>query len=227
MPNPCVRRTLAAALPLLAALLSGCATAPAPRADACPEADRLTSSIQNFCQVTAGILWRGARPDGAGAPWLMANVRTVINLELVNDDKSALVEGRYAGTAREVGYFRVRDWELLPLLAPQMTDDNVAHFLAIVEREPKPIYVHCRSGQNRTGVMVAAYRVLVEGVSADAAIGEMSRYEGYWFKADADYVRGLTPERRRLILEQARAWQVRLKADARLVCRDGSCAVGL
>jgi len=32
--------------------------------------------------------------------------------------------------------------------------------------------------------MVAAYRVIVEGLSRDAAIAEIGRYQGIWFKAD-------------------------------------------
>jgi len=42
--------------------------------------------------------------------------------------------------------------------------------------------------------MVAAYRVIVEGLSRDAAIAEMRRYQGIWFKADSAYIRSLSSE---------------------------------
>jgi hypothetical protein len=111
------------------------------------------------------------------------------------------------------------------VIAPALLDDHVAHFLAVVDDQPKPVYVHCRSGQNRTGVMVAAYRVIVEGTSADAAIEEMGRYQGIWFRADAGYIRGLSPERRQEIRRKAAAWIPKLERGSRIVCENGKCEV--
>lgn len=48
--------------------------------------------------------------------------------------------------------------------------------------------------------MIAAYRVIVEGAGVEAAVEEMGRYCGYWFDADAKYIRGLVPGRREEIL---------------------------
>ena len=45
------------------------------------------SPIENFARVD-DVLWRGARPDAAGAAWLVAQgVRTIINLELLHGDQ--------------------------------------------------------------------------------------------------------------------------------------------
>ena len=110
-------------------------------------------------------------------------------------------------------------------VAPSVVDDHVAHFLAIVSQQPKPVYVHCRYGENRTGVMVAAYRMVVEGVSEEAAIEEMRRYQGLWFNADAKYIRGLSPERRERIRRKVMEWIPKLKMDAQVVCTNGTCAV--
>jgi protein tyrosine phosphatase len=40
-----------------------------------------------------------------------------------------------------------------------------------LETQPKPVFVHCRSGRNRTGVMIAAYRVF-NGMSNEDAIAD-------------------------------------------------------
>ena len=146
------------------------------------------SVIQNFSVVTPKVLWRGGRPDKDGATWLIQQgVRTIVNLELILDDKPSFAHAIVADANNyEVGYFRIHDWEPLPLLAPSVEDDHVAHFLAIVSQQPKPVNVHCRCGTKRTAVMVAAYRVLVEGVSDEEAIDEMRLYDGPWFKIDAN-----------------------------------------
>ena len=189
--------------------------------------NNLGSTIQNFCVVTPDVLWRGARPDKDGAAWLIRQgVRTIVNLELILDDKPAFGQATVADANNyEVGYFRIHDWEPLPILAPTVVDEHVAHFLAIVSQQPKPVYVHCRSGMNRTGVMVAAYRVLIEGVSDEEAIEEMRRYRGQWFEADAKYIRGLLPKRREEIRRKVMEWIPKLKKDAQVVCANGTCAV--
>lgn len=185
------------------------------------------SPIQNFCVVTPRVLWRGARFDKDGAAWLIQHgVRTIVNLELILDDKSALAHATSAeGHKYEVWYFRIHDWEPLPMLAPSLVDDHVAHFLAIVSQQPKPIFVHCHSGKNRTGVMVAAYRVLIEDVSDEEAIAEMKRYRGRWFEADATYIRGLSPQRREEIRRKIAEWTPKLKRNAQVVCESGTCTV--
>jgi len=212
---------------LLVLLLPGCDSEPQEMPVAC--GNNLDASIQNFCQVTPKVLCRGAKPDKDDAAWLVEHgVRTIVNLELLHDDRAAFEQVRLSYNGRyELGYFRVRDWEPLPVIAPKLSDKHVAHFLAIMSQAPKPVYVHCRSGQNRTGVMVAAYRVIVEGEGDDNAIEkavkEMEAYQGHWFKADASYIRSLTPERSEKIRRNAKEWMPKLKQEARFVCKAGQC----
>ncbi len=215
------------AFSLLFALLTG--GFPSSSMPAAPTgcANDLGSPIPNFCVVTPDVLWRGAKPAQDGAAWLIQRgVRTIVNLELLHDDRRVFGEAKPASAGRhELGYFRIADWEPNAVLAPALLDDHVAHFLAVVDDRPRPVYVHCRSGQNRTGVMVAAYRVIVEGASADAAIEEMGRYQGIWFKADSAYIRSLSPERREAIRRKAAAWIPRLERDSSIVCENGKCEV--
>lgn len=54
------------------------------------------------------------------------------------------------------------------------TREQVAEFLSIVRDEKQmPALVHCRIGQQRTGMFCALYRVHVQGVSPDDALREM------------------------------------------------------
>ena len=210
----------------LFALLTGFPSSSMPIASSgCP--NDLGSPIPNFCVVTPNVMWRGAKPAQDGAAWLVQHrVRTIVNLELLHEDRRVFGQVKLANAGRyEVVYFRISDWEPNAVLAPALLDDHVAHFLAVVDKQPKPVYVHCRSGQNRTGVMVAAYRVIVEGLSRDAAIAEMRRYQGIWFKADSAYIRSLSSERREAIRRKAAAWMPKLKRDSRIVCGNGKCDV--
>jgi len=58
-----------------------------------------------------------------------------------------------------------------PSVYPQALADIVE-----ANRQGKAVLVHCQSGSQRTGGIVAAYRILIEGQSPDAAFAEMRRY---------------------------------------------------
>lgn len=219
------RFVLLAVVALSIIALAGCA-GPKPHADACSEPQR--SDIKNFCIVSPGLLFRGAKPDVDGATELVTRgVRTVVNLELLHDDKDAFLAVRSEiASPMTIRYFRVRDWEPNVVVAPALLDEHIAAFIAITKTQPKPIYVHCRSGQNRTGVMVAAYRILIEGQPIDSAIGEMQRYNGYWFKEDAAYLRALVGERRaRIEATVASLLVASVQPSAVFNCAQDGCAL--
>jgi protein tyrosine phosphatase len=204
-------------------LVLGCAAVPAQNSiPICT--NPLDSRIRNSCIVTSQSLWRGAKPDAAAAAALVEKgVKTVVNLEWLHDDRQAFEDAKLSDSSRhEVQYFRVVDWEPLVVLDRPTVDDHVAHFIAITRTQPKPIFVHCRSGQNRTGVMVAAYRVF-DGTSIEDANAEMQSYGGIWFASDADYIRSLTPQRISELEEAIARWTLKLKRDAEIVCADTKC----
>jgi protein tyrosine phosphatase (PTP) superfamily phosphohydrolase (DUF442 family) len=222
--GPCMR------LPFLAAIactvgLVGCASPP-PVADAC--ARPLHSSIANSCVVADKELWRGARPNpDAAAALVDLGVQTVISLELLQTDVQAFQSAKPMDrTSREIQYFQIRDWEPIVVVAPDVVDDHVAHFLAVTRTQPGPVYVHCRSGQNRTGVMVAAYRIF-HGADIEKTIEEMEKYGGFWSPQDAGYIRTLTPQRRSAIEARIAAWIPRLKRSAKVLCSEGKCTVSV
>lgn len=204
------------------ALLFGCAT-PVAQGDACSAP--LTPAIANSCVVAKDVLWRGAKPDAAGASALVTlGVRSVVNLELLHDDLDAFRSSRPAiDRPHRIDYFRVREWEPNVVVAPALLDTHIAEFIAIVRTQAKPIYVHCRSGQNRTGVMVAAYRILEEGASIDAAIAEMGKYQGIWFKQDSAYLRQLSGERRAKLEAMIAKQVTQVRRKARLECSASGC----
>jgi hypothetical protein len=81
-----------------------------------------------------------------------------------------------------------------------------------------------RAGKNRSGVMVAAYRVF-NGASIEDAVAEMGRYGGEWFSYDARYIRSPKPARRVALEKRIEAWVPRLQRDAQIVCTDTGCTL--
>lgn len=212
-------RALVCALPLL---LAGCVyfsrhTLPG----ACR--DDLGSPIRNFCVVTPGALWRGETPTRADAQWLVEHgLRSVISLQL---DVRGSFESVHLdpGVVGSVTYFRVRDFMATQVLTHRHLDDHVAEVLAIIQAAPKPALISCRAGVDRTGVVAAAYRVLVDGKSREEAIKEMDGFHSPWDPLNNRYVRGLTGERKARILANVTKWRTMLKPVGRFECRGGGC----
>ena len=146
--------------------------------------------IANFAKVD-GRLLRGARPDAYQAKQLVEDgVRTVINLEWEQDDVGLFPPRDPTGIP--VQLVRIRDFEPLPWFAPSLADEHVIRALSAIRTGPPIAYVHCRSGQNRTGVVVAAYRLLERGDSLDVVLKDFASYRGLWAWGDARYIRRMS-----------------------------------
>ncbi|MDP6381012.1 MAG: protein-tyrosine phosphatase family protein [Phycisphaerae bacterium] len=75
-------------------------------------------------------------------------------------------------------------------------DEDVAAFLEVMTKKGnQPVFVHCKKGVDRTGTMVALYRVVFEDWPMEAAIKEMQRFgrHSVWSNLDR-YLRKIDVE---------------------------------
>ena len=118
--------------------------------------------LPNFHQVNAH-LYRGAQPRPEGLRRLAAlGVKTVVNLRAADENSRAEeLEVRAAG----LQYFNV------PLPAYARPDaEQVERALALIDApENRPVFVHCKHGEDRTGTVVAVYRISREGWTRERA----------------------------------------------------------
>lgn len=142
-------------------LLAGCMTtaAVADRPDSWAQ-PVTQAGLPNLYQVDAG-LWRSALPDTEGFAAADAlDIRTVVNL-------------RPAVDAPPAGHRFVL--VQVPMHAWSVTPSQVMAFLWIAtDPARQPVLVHCQHGADRTGVMVASYRMVVQGWSEQQALREMT-----------------------------------------------------
>jgi protein tyrosine/serine phosphatase len=124
--------------------------------------------IENFGQVSA-TYFRGAQPSGRDYADLAAlGVKTIIDLQEADGDPSERSLARAAG----IEYHRIPMSTHRPPTAEQL-----ALFFKLASDPTKPVYVHCKGGRHRTGVMTAAYRMSYDGWTPDKAFAEMKKYD--------------------------------------------------
>jgi hypothetical protein len=181
--------------------------------------NNFNSPIHNFCEVVPNKLWRGAKPDKNIAWLINKDVKTIINLEWLHDDLDALKNVPVQKNA-QVNYYRVKTWEPLYAFAQQAADEDVIHFLAVINQAKSPVYVHCRAGENRTGVMIAAYKIIVEWQDVATVLNEMKSYRGFWSNATTKYIEGLV-QRRNEILQKVNTFPV--EQPEQIICANGRC----
>lgn len=167
----CAKRssTCLAILALLAAALPA-------TADACPRPNSsspalhsrnksMRKNLPNFGEATT-TLYRGGQPSKRGFRILAEmGVNIVVDLRGSRDSERKIVT--------HLGM----QYVALPWHCSFPKDKTFAQFLTLLRENPnKKIFVHCRLGDDRTGMMIASYRMAQEGWSAEKAEKEMERY---------------------------------------------------
>jgi protein tyrosine/serine phosphatase len=128
-----------------------------------------------------------------------APVHTIVELLATRD-----VDGAVLGDSSAVHH----EWLKFNPFHP--VDADVLKFLQIVTtKSQQPVLVHCAQGSDRTGMMVAIYRIVVQGWSKDDALKEMVD-GGYGFHVVFQdlvrYVRDLDVDALKVRIAQAGPW---------------------
>jgi tyrosine-protein phosphatase SIW14 len=121
--------------------------------------------VPNFGEVTPN-LYRGGLLNGGGIKALKKLGIDVIVDTHAND----------ASEEKDVQNLGMK-YVAIPWHCPRPHDEVFAKFLKVIhDNKGKRIFVHCRLGDDRTGMMVAAYRIAEQGWTADEAMTEMRSF---------------------------------------------------
>ena len=117
--------------------------------------DGAIPGIENFGMVSKDV-WRGGEPSPDGLKVLAKlGMKTVIDLREADESEWIPKGVRYV-------HLPVSAWK-----ADQVDTDAL---LTAIASSPKPIFIHCHQGRDRTGLAVAAYRLSTGMTAADACV---------------------------------------------------------
>ena len=118
-------------------------------------------------------LYRSEQPSKKGMKELEnLEIKSVVNLRNRRNDKCEA-----KGTQLTLRRVKINAW--------RMTEKDIVLALKEINQAEKPVVVHCLHGSDRTGAVVACYRMVFENWSRKQAVDEFLRPEfGYhdkWF----------------------------------------------
>lgn len=132
------------------------------------------AGVPNFGEVT-NTLYRGAQPTALGFAGLQKlGISLVLNFREENRN-----------TEEEIVTHLGMQYVSIPWDCRHPTNARVAEFLQLVRDNPhKKIFIHCRHGVDRTGLMAAAYRMAAQGWTPAQARAEMDAFGfNYWHRS--------------------------------------------
>ncbi|NBO24606.1 MAG: hypothetical protein EBU93_05175, partial [Chlamydiae bacterium] len=141
----------------------------------------LGHKLPNYGVVEPLQLHRGGQPDAHGLNELEnKGIKTVIHLR---DRKLK----NYKGKLKRF---------FIPFNPYQPRDKVVIEFLKVIGNQAHhPVFVHCFHGADRTGMLCAIYRIVIQKWDKEKAIEEMKKYGfHFWHKSLIDYIRKMDIE---------------------------------
>ncbi len=127
------------------------------------------AGVSNAGKVSEMLL-RGAQPSAQGLAELKKlGVTTIVDLR-GNSGPVAWERAQAESLGMRFVNIPVRGWS-----AP--SDAQAAKFLQLVQHDPtQKIFMHCHYGEDRTGVMVATYRIAQQNWTPEQAVAEMNSF---------------------------------------------------
>jgi uncharacterized protein (TIGR01244 family) len=133
-------------------------------------ADLDAPEVPNFHQVNEH-LYRGGQPaDAAWNSLAKLGVKTVIDLRPASEH-SLSKEARIVEAAGMVYVSQ----PMAPLAAP--TNEEIRKILSLLDSSAQwPVFIHCRRGADRTGTVIACYRIADNQWTNEEALREARTY---------------------------------------------------
>ena len=123
------------------------------------EAEGLTNLFQ-----LSDILYRSGQPVAQGLTSAKTlGIKTVLSLQLVNADTTYEAEENTGLTLEHVS-----------MVPWYVSTEQLIEAMQKIDQAEKPVLVHCLHGSDRTGLIVALYRILFEGWTREMAVYEMT-----------------------------------------------------
>ena len=118
----------------------------------------------NFYKVSDNV-YRSEQPSLKEAEQLnKIGIKTIINLRSWHSDQDKIAN-------TDMSEIRI------DMRAENITDEKIIQILKAIKNSPKPVLIHCWHGSDRTGVVIAMYRLIFQNWTKKQVIEELMKPE--------------------------------------------------
>jgi tyrosine-protein phosphatase SIW14 len=126
-----------------------------------------STSLSNFYKIDS-LVFRSKQPDHNGMLQAQSmGIKTVLNLRHIRNDR-----WKARNTLLKLNHLAINSWKI--------SYSELVIATAFLVKSKNPVLVHCWHGSDRTGCIIACYRMVKQGWSKQQAIDEMLN-GGYGF----------------------------------------------
>jgi tyrosine-protein phosphatase SIW14 len=116
--------------------------------------------LENLFLVSDSV-YRSEQPDKKSFKEIeKLGISSVLNLRTSETDEEE-------ANGRDLNLF------IVEMKSENIDESKVIEALKIIKNSPKPILVHCKHGSDRTGLIIAMYRIVFQGWDRQSAIDEL------------------------------------------------------
>jgi protein tyrosine/serine phosphatase len=130
----------------------------------------------NFHPITHGEAYRSAQLDRDELEYYIKkyNIKSILNLRGKNQDAPWYMEEKKVSAKHNVQHY---DVSLSASYEP--TEDDVRKLMEIFKHTPRPILIHCQAGADRSGLVAAMWKVIVDKEPKSEAGKQLSILYGH------------------------------------------------
>lgn len=161
---------------------------------------------RNFGVVEEGLIYRSGQISATLIEGVLVDhgIKVIIDLNGLDEGQTGEYQQAEIETAQHLGI----DVQRFPLKGDGTGDIRCyADAIEVISKcvqDNKPVLVHCAAGAQRTGGVIASYRMLLQGKTPYEAVEELCQYESRRHKNETvvNYVNSQLPELAALLKER-------------------------
>ncbi|MCJ7663211.1 MAG: dual specificity protein phosphatase family protein [Desulfobacterales bacterium] len=131
----------------------------------------------NFHPITAGEAYRSAKLDRDKLEYYVKkyNIKSIVNL-LGEDPRKAWYREEIQVSAEH----KIKHYDISLSATREPTEEDARQLVEIFQNAPRPVLIHCKGGSDRSGLVAAMWKVVVDKEPKSEARKQLSILYGHF-----------------------------------------------